>query len=109
MDSAQVDERRVKVRFGLPQDEDGWPPVGAETMWATPVADGYEIANIPFFVFDLALRDLVEVKLTAARFGEVVRLVRRGGHRTVRVLPADVKEWQSFSDDLEHLGCETEW
>jgi hypothetical protein len=32
-------ERQVKVRFELEQDEDGWPPLGSEGVWATPLGD----------------------------------------------------------------------
>jgi hypothetical protein len=33
---AASNEDQVKVRFELEQDEDGWPPVRSEGIWATP-------------------------------------------------------------------------
>lgn len=56
-----------------------------ESLWAEPVAAGYRIDNIPFYVQNLALGDVV-----AARQGEegellLEHLVSASGHTTVRL------------------------
>ena len=39
---------RVKVRFRLDRDAEGWPPVEREGVWAKPAgAEQYELDNVP--------------------------------------------------------------
>ncbi len=46
---------RVKIVFELQQDEDGYPPVTRESLWATPTDGGlYRLDNIPFFAHGCA-------------------------------------------------------
>ena len=50
----------VKIRFGLEQGADGYPPRGNEGLWAAPLGGGaYRVANLPWFVPDVALGDVV--------------------------------------------------
>jgi Domain of unknown function (DUF4265) len=73
----------IKVRIDLPSH---WA-TGGESMWALPLgADLYELRNTPFHAYDLNLLDVVEARssdpdLTPA----ILRVVRRSGHRTLRV------------------------
>jgi Domain of unknown function (DUF4265) len=54
----------VKILFKLEQDEDGYPPVTVEGLWATRLADDtVEVDSIPFFVRDTSLGDVVRVEL----------------------------------------------
>jgi hypothetical protein len=51
----------ARIAFELEQDEDGYPPVSAETLWATPTPEGFwRIDNIPFFVYGIAPFDIIE-------------------------------------------------
>ena len=78
----------MKVRFHLPPDADGWPPVANEGLWAEPLGnDLYRIDNTPWFALDLATDDIV-----VARPGDDGRLwaVEKqawSGHMTFRVIP----------------------
>lgn len=49
---------RVKIRFSF-TDASGNTEI--ETMWAVTREDGYELDNIPFYVKELALGDVVSV------------------------------------------------
>lgn len=41
----------VKIRFELEPDDDGWPPVGGESLWAFDLGhDRYRLDNTPWFV-----------------------------------------------------------
>jgi hypothetical protein len=74
----------VKIYVDLPNH---WGVAG-EAMWARPVGQHrYEIRNVPFHAFDLNFLDVVE----AAPEGSdprprVRRVIRRGGHQTLRVV-----------------------
>lgn len=78
----------VRVRFQLDQDEDGWPPVGSEGVWAEPLGDDqYRIRNTPWFVLNLAYEDVVAA--LADGDGVLWAMGERiwSGRMTVRVIP----------------------
>ncbi len=67
---------------------DGWPPVGAERLWATDLGGGaYRIDNVPWFVRDLAVGDVVRAHAPDAGSHPVFReIVERSDHVTVRLI-----------------------
>lgn len=71
----------------LEHDDEGWPPIGAERVWAEPVGrHRYRIDNIPFFAVDLAADDVVEARpLRAGQYPTLVRVVKRSPNATLRV------------------------
>src|SRR4051794_37782486 len=79
-------ERMVKIVANLPADEEGGP--GGESFWAKPLGDDlYELNNIPFSAYDLHLYDIVRaVSPSPDRIPEIAEVVRRSGHKTLRVL-----------------------
>jgi len=56
-------------------------------MWARPVGgNAYELDNVPFHAYDLNYLDVVEaVAQSPERKPSVVRVLRRSGHRTLRL------------------------
>jgi hypothetical protein len=78
----------VKVRFRLEVDEEGWPPVGSEGMWAEPVADDvYRIDNIPWFVPNIAADDLVRAEAGDDGVLWAIEKIQWSGRLTIRVIP----------------------
>ena len=100
----------VKIRFAT-EVQDGWPPVPYETLWAERAeANLYRIDNVPFFVYGIAYRDLVEVMPKAPE--ETVfwfhRVVRRSGHSTYRIMLRDSQNKTIFNvwwAKLGDIGC----
>jgi hypothetical protein len=59
---------------------------GGESMWAREIeGDLFSIKNLPFFVFGLNFDDVVHAP-QAGPLREVRAVVRRSGHRTLRVV-----------------------
>ena len=78
----------VEVTFGMTPDEEGWPPIGSETLWTEPMGAGrYRVDSVPFFVPELAVGDVVVA--TADEQGRLwaQRRESAGGHCTIRVIP----------------------
>ena len=48
-----------KVLFRLQQDADGYPPASVEGLWAKATEGGYEVDNIPFYVYGIAPGDII--------------------------------------------------
>ncbi|WP_327436473.1 DUF4265 domain-containing protein (plasmid) [Streptomyces sp. NBC_01201] len=103
---------RVRVEFQLEQD-DGWPPVASERLWAVSVdTDLVRIDNVPWFVSDLALNDLVETR-TDSR-GQLVSAgkISWSGNCTVRIIPYAADRFpggtQGIIDRFTALGVQAE-
>lgn len=77
-----------RVIFPLEVDDEGWPPVGSERMWAFGRGeDRYEIDNVPWFVRDLACGDVVEaVAPDPSSHPVFTRLLQRSLHLTIRII-----------------------
>ncbi len=95
----------VKVIVKLERDEDDYPPVDYEGLWARPLGEGlFQIDNVPFFATGIAFGDVVSAvsEQQELRFREVVR---PSGHSTLRLIVYDEKEVSSVQALLEKLGC----
>ncbi len=98
----------VKILFDLEQDEDGYPPASAETLWAVPVGEGlFKIDNIPFFVLGIAVGDVVSAvpEEGVFRFKDVVQT---SGHGTLRVVVHDPSDVPAVHALFKQMGCSTE-
>lgn len=103
----------VKVRFELEPDDDGWPPVGGESLWAFSLGDGrYRLDNTPWFVRGVSCYDVVEAAADDEQGVPVVeRVVERSGHLTVRVLPLgdrSVEVLAALIAEFDDLGVDCE-
>ncbi|MER7770596.1 DUF4265 domain-containing protein [Kitasatospora sp. NPDC096140] len=57
-----ISDAHVKVHFRMEIDEDGWPPVGVESLWAVDLGDGtVRLDNTPWFVRGIASGDVIRV------------------------------------------------
>ncbi|MCU1644716.1 MAG: hypothetical protein JWN03_4991 [Nocardia sp.] len=103
----------VRVHFDL-QVDDGWPPVGAESMWAipSPEPDLVALDNIPWFVRGLAIGDVVRVSADSEGLLRMTELVAWSGNCTIRVIPFRSGplegNLQRVLDSFEPLGANGE-
>ena len=108
MSMPEEESNFVKVLFHLDQDEDGYPPVGAESLWARIVTEGYQMDNIPFYVVGVSCEDVVAATKQKDSILEFTSVVSRSGHSTIRVCVNDTTAIEHLRDDLRKLGCESE-
>jgi hypothetical protein len=101
---------QVKVFFALEQDDDGWPGVGAESVWAfsTDDPDEYVIDNVPFYTFDAMVEDTVRVTRDADGVRWFAQVVREAERSLLRVIVMDASHGGATRAALEALGCATE-
>jgi hypothetical protein len=94
----------------LEQDEDGYPPVTVESLWARPGAqpNEYVIDNIPFFVCIATIGDTVRVREEGGNrwFDSVVC---RSKNSLVRVVFFERDCVDAVSEHLVSMGCSTEY
>lgn len=100
---------RRKIWFELQQDEDGYPPVGTETVWAIHRGENqYEIDNIPFFEKEATLGDVVETVEDSDGLLSYKAMVKRSGNSLIRVVYYDTTDPGQLLKGLKDLGCLTE-
>ena len=77
-------EKLVKIHIDLPGRKD----IGGESLWAKPLAGGkYEIRNSPWYAYDIHWGDIVRAESPGARSKpEFKKVVKRSGHKTLRVI-----------------------
>lgn len=82
-----ADEKLTKVHVDLPNH---WATSG-ESMWAAELGDDlYELRNAPFYAYNLNFGDVVLATADSPeRKPQVRQVIRRSGHRTMRLAIAD--------------------
>lgn len=99
----------VKVFFELDQDEDGYPPCAVESVWAEKVGeDRFKIDNIPFYIRDLSIGDVVYAPKTSDGYPLFQKLLKRSENSTVRVLLLDESYRWLLLETINKYGCEYE-
>lgn len=96
----------VKVLLRAPHGE-------VETLWATPVGEAsYRLENSPFYAYRVSWLDVVEARPDATGFLAFERIVRKSGHRTVRLILVpgtdEAPGQQQVLDAVTALGCSWE-
>ena len=100
-----------KVLFRVPQD-DGSSRV--ETLWATALGnDEYKLENSPFYAYSVSWKDIVFAPVDPAEGRPTfVRIVKKSGHRTIRIKFDPPVQYGNESDrvlqGLVSLGCSYE-
>ena len=100
----------VKIHFRLEQDDDGYPPVSTESLWAMPGPETgeYVIDNIPFFAHEVTIGDTVTVaEEDGLRWFDA--LVRRSSSSLLRAVFFVEAQMERVSQHLTALGCSVEY
>ena len=110
MAPARPDEDRVRVLFSITPDEDGYPPVRVEGLWARRQTNGNIVLdNIPFYAMGVGAGDEVSVKLSpgnkAIWFDSIVK---SGGTSVFRIFSKDIHALDQIKMPLLALGCPSE-
>lgn len=97
-----------RVFVTLERDEKGYPPWDEEEIWALPAGDEqFQLDACPTFARGLSHRDVVHVVPVGDRW-YIDRVVRYGGHSTVRVVLFDDRWHDSLMRLGDRLGLEVD-
>lgn len=100
----------VKVHFRVQQDEDGFPPVSVESVWASPgsTRNEYVIDNVPFFARDATIGDTVLIREIDHELW-FDKITHRSGNSLLRVVFFDPDALDRVNGQLRSMGCSTEY
>jgi hypothetical protein len=97
-----------RILFEIEQDEYGFPPVGAETVWAIELGGNkFKIDNIPFFARAATLGDVVEANEIDGML-RYKKTISRSGNSLIRIVYYPGTDPKPLVTELEKLGCEAE-
>lgn len=96
---------RLKIRFPFTNSA-GQEEI--ETLWVQPRVDGYELDNIPFYVKELALGDLVAADSDSDGALWYSGLIEASGHSTIRLWFSSKHDVREVRDRLRGVGCMSE-
>jgi hypothetical protein len=101
-------EEYVKISVKLEKDEDGYPPVDWEDLWAISLEDSrFRIDNVPFYAVGISYGDIVSAMKRGDKlvFTEVTEAK---GNSTLRVIAYEENIVKNVRDELSAIGCSTE-
>lgn len=101
---------QAKIYFRLQQDEDGYPDIGVESVWAKlgSKSGEYVLDNIPFFIRDATIGDTVKAREEDGQLW-FDGLVSRSTNSLVRIVFYDRKCEPRIAKELTVLGCQGEY
>ena len=103
-------QRQVKIFFRLSQDEDGYPPVAVESVWANATGENdFIIDNIPFFATEATLDDVVSADADDEGCLWFSATKACSGHSLLRVVLFERARLTELRQQLRDLGCVSEW
>lgn len=98
----------VKVFVMLEKDEDDYPPVNWEGLWAASLGEGkYRIDNVPFYAMGISSGDTVAA-IVRDEMHIVTEVIGTEGHSTLRVVVHDKSMTERIREELKRAGCATE-
>lgn len=75
----------ISLRFQLAGNE-GWPPVGSESIPFEKLAIGYECISVPLFVKDLSVEDVISIDQEENGFVSCWTHVQKSSRSTIWLL-----------------------
>ena len=100
---------RRKIVFFLERDDSGFPPVDAEGLWAELLDERRaRVDNIPFFVRDATLGDVVEYRKEDGEL-HYVSTLDRSQNSLIRAVCYPQADPMQLRRSIEDFGCETEF
>jgi len=97
---------KEKVLFRLEQD-DGYPPVSIEGLWAQKVGDNFVVDNIPFYVYGIAPGDQIQAKMDSGQIW-FDTLLRASGSSIFRIFVKKHHDIPALRSALLDLSCPSE-
>ncbi len=102
-------DEAVEVHFPLTPDEEGWPPVSTEPIWARPLGDDrYRLLNVPFFALGVSGGDVIEATRGDDGLRQFAGVVQASGHSTIRIIVADPSAVEELAEQILRRGCHVE-
>ncbi|MDP9514868.1 DUF4265 domain-containing protein [Pseudomonas protegens] len=94
-----------KITILLKQDDDGYPPVAAESLWGIKQGETtYIVDNTPYYIYGLSKGDLIDTRQENNELIATV-VIQQGGHSTLRVFAENAQDKANIIKTLQQLGA----
>lgn len=100
----------VKVRFDLEILEDGFPPVGSETLNGQLVGENeVKLDNTPFFAESVASGDILGCRQVSSGVFQYENVIAPSGNKAISIIFVDDGCKESVYQYLKGCGCYCEY
>lgn len=101
----------IKVRFNLEIIEDGFPPIGVETLNGVLIGDNIvKLNNTPFFAKSVAVDDILRcIETNKTGVYEYEKLVTPSGNKAISIIFLDDSCKENVYQYLKGHGCYCEY
>jgi hypothetical protein len=100
-----VIDSKVKISIVLPDDVQEDYSIYSESLWFIKEGEYYRLINIPLFLEDLSVEDVVSLVKVHDDFYRILEYVEESGNSTIWARFSDVNNAKSVTDIIHKLGC----
>ncbi len=94
-----------KISFQLVIDEDDYPPIPVESLWAVPEGENYRIDSVPFFTSSATVGDLVSVSIDHNGTMWFDAVLTSSANSLIRVVFFDQSASPEVQTQIRKFGC----
>ncbi|WP_444994270.1 DUF4265 domain-containing protein [Aliikangiella sp. IMCC44359] len=98
-------ERKTQITIELTPEQSEGLPVSTESLWFLKEGDFYRLINIPFFIDNLSIEDLVSISKKNSGNYEIEKIIEKSGNSTIWVTLNDEEKGLNILNQLHSLGC----
>lgn len=98
-------ERKTQITIELTPEQSEGLPVSTESLWFLKEGDFYRLINIPFFIDNLSIEDLVSISKKDSGNYEIEKIIEKSGNSTIWVTLNDEGKGINILNQLHSLGC----
>lgn len=98
-------KREVKLTIKLTQEQSEGYPVSTETLNFIKELGHYRLVNIPFFVDNLSMEDVISVRAIDSDLFEIDEIVNKSKNSTIWVTLNDSELGNRVLSKVHNLGC----
>jgi hypothetical protein len=99
------EDEPLKLSFVLTEDQAGPFPVSTETLWCRPEGGNYRVKNVPFFIDEISLDDLIAVRALGDGYFEIDSVIAPSQNSTIWLFFKNGAEENTLIDKLLSMGC----
>ena len=101
MDTTNKVKKAIRLPYDVAQDYS----IGSESLWFVPEGINFRLINIPFFLDDLSMEDLVALVKVGEELYEIEKVVEQSGNSTIWITTPNDNEVKDLTKCLHGLGC----
>ncbi len=103
-----VSDNSIKLTFSLTKRQAGPYPISTESIWCDVEDEYFRVKNIPFFINNLSVDDLIAVKKGKDGNFRVAKIIQESANSTIWLYFTKWPDGEEVLERIKLLGCRAE-